>query len=115
MLFRSFLDEVVDRLGLGDRVTVHRGRAEESRRSLAPADIVVSRAVAPMERLVPWSLGLLRPGGVMLALKGDRADSELADALHRLAGWGAVDGSVELVTSVLLPHPVRVVRVTKAA
>jgi 16S rRNA (guanine527-N7)-methyltransferase len=110
-----FLDEVVDRLDLGSRVTVHRGRAEESRKVLAPADVVVSRAVAPMERLVPWSLGLLHSGGVMLALKGDRAEAELAAAEDQLAGWGASTGSVETVESPLLVDPARVVRIVKAA
>ncbi len=109
-----FLDEVVDRLGLGTRVVVHRGRAEDGARTLPSADVVVSRAVAPMERLVPWSLGLLRPGGQMLALKGDRAEEELAAAGDRLIGWGADSGSVETIWSDLLPGPVRVVRVSKA-
>jgi 16S rRNA (guanine527-N7)-methyltransferase len=109
-----FLDEVVDRLDLGERVSVHRGRAEEGRRRLTPADVVVSRAVAPMERLVPWSLGLLRPGGQMLAVKGDRAEEELAAVLDRLPSWGATDGSVQSIDSDLLAAPVRVVTVTKA-
>jgi 16S rRNA (guanine527-N7)-methyltransferase len=109
-----FLDEVVDRLDLGDRVTVHRGRAEEGSRALPPADVVVSRAVAPLDRLVPWSLGLLRPGGQMLALKGDRAEGELAAARGRLGVWGATGGSVEALESPVLSGPVRVVRVTRA-
>ena len=110
-----FLHEAVDRLDLAARVTVHRGRAEESRRVLAPAGVVVSRAVAPMERLVPWSLGLLQAGGVMLALKGDRAEEELAAARDQLPGWGASAGSVETVELPVLTDPVRVVRVVKAA
>ena len=109
-----FLDEVVDRLGVGDRVTVHRGRAEDARRALPPADAVVSRAVAPLDRLVPWSLGLLRPGGLMIALKGDRAAAELTAAADRLAGWGASEGSVETIESPLLAVPLRVVRVRKS-
>lgn len=109
-----FLDEVIGRLGLAARVTVHRGRAEESGKALAPAAVVVSRAVAPMERLVPWSLGLLRSGGVMLALKGDRAEEELAAARDQLRGWGASAGSVQTVEFPVLSDPVRVVRVVKA-
>lgn len=109
-----FLDEVVERLDLGGRVSVYRGRAEGGHRALRPFDVVLSRAVAPMERLVPWSLGLLRPGGQMLALKGDRAERELLAVADRLPGWGAVSGSVELLESELLPGPVRVVRVVRA-
>ena len=95
-------------------MTVYRARAEDAGRALPPTDVVVSRAVAPLDRLVPWSLGLLRPGGQMLALKGDRAEDELAAARGRLGAWGAAGGSVESLESPVLPGPVRVVRVSRA-
>jgi 16S rRNA (guanine527-N7)-methyltransferase len=77
----TFLDEVVDRLGLTN-VTVVRGRAEEgpARRELGGADVVTARAVAPLEKLAAWCLPLLRPGGRLLALKGSTAAEELAAA-----------------------------------
>jgi 16S rRNA (guanine527-N7)-methyltransferase len=82
----TFLDECVDRLGLAN-VTVVRGRAEEGpvRRSLGGADVVTARAVAPLDKLSGWCLPLLRPGGLLLAMKGATAAEELA-AVGPLAG-----------------------------
>ena len=75
----TFLTEVVDDLGF-THVTVVRARAEDYA-SQAPAhDTVVARAVAPLGRLAGWSLPLLRPGGQLLAIKGDSAAAELVDA-----------------------------------
>src|SRR3954466_11675743 len=70
-----FLQECVDLLGLPN-VVVRRARAEEAADEFA-ADIVTARAVAPLERLAGWALPLLRPGGELLALKGERAAVEL--------------------------------------
>jgi 16S rRNA (guanine527-N7)-methyltransferase len=77
----AFLTECVERLGL-ERVTVVRGRAEEGpvRRELGGADVVTARAVAPLDKLAGWCLPLLRPGGLLLALKGSTAAEELAAA-----------------------------------
>ena len=41
-------------------------------------DIVVSRAVAPLDQLVFWSFGLLKRGGILFALKGGDISEELA-------------------------------------
>src|SRR5690606_30388531 len=48
----AFLTEAVGLLGVGDRVTVLRGRAEEpsTRQWLSPADAVTARAVASLDR-----------------------------------------------------------------
>ncbi len=73
----SFLDEVVDELGL-DRVTVVRGRAEELAKQLGPMDVVTARAVAPLDRLARWCLPLLPVGGRLLAMKGASASDEVA-------------------------------------
>lgn len=85
----AWLEEVVDALRLS--VTVLRGRAEEPsiRRQLAGADVVVARAVAPLDRLWAWAAPLLRQGGQLVALKGASADSEVANsgaAVRRAGG-----------------------------
>lgn len=92
MLRRTdFLDEAV--AGLQIPVEVLRGRAEEPgvRAKLSGADIVTSRAVASLDKLVRWSMPLLRPGGRMLAMKGERAEDEVAEARRGLAPLGATD------------------------
>jgi 16S rRNA (guanine527-N7)-methyltransferase len=85
----AWLDEVVDTLGLS--TTVVRGRAEEPRikERLAGADVIVARAVAPLDRLWGWAAPLLRQGGRLLALKGETADAEVlrdGDAVRRAGG-----------------------------
>jgi 16S rRNA (guanine527-N7)-methyltransferase len=96
LLRRSqFLEEVVQELGLRTAL-VRRARAEELAGKLE-VDVVVARAVAPLDRLAGWSVPLLRPGGRLLALKGDRADSELVSSKAALRAAGAVDSTVVTV------------------
>ena len=47
----------------------------------ADADAVTSRAVASLDKLARWSLPLLRQGGRLLAIKGERAPDEVRE--HR--------------------------------
>lgn len=86
-----FLQEVVDELGLGERVSVHRGRAEDLARTAGAAglgDVVTARAVAPLERLVGWCLSLVPIGGALLALKGESAAQEARTAAAAIAAAG---------------------------
>jgi len=108
----TFLTEVVQRLGLSG-VEVRRARAEELHGRLL-VDVVTARAVAPLERLAGWSLPLLRPGGVLLALKGDRAKDELAAAEPALPRLGGEFWSVEVLGQGLVDPPVRVVRIVRS-
>ena len=92
MLRRTeFLTEAVQVLGVAAEVV--RGRAEEPgvRMAVGGADAVVSRAVASLDKLVRWSFPLLRPGGRMLALKGERAEEEVLEAQRAMASLGATD------------------------
>lgn len=107
----TFLDEAVRDLGLAN-VTVHRGRAE-SLQGAEAFDAVTSRAVAPMERLIGWSLPLVRSGGAVLAMKGSTVEAELGAAATAIrSGGGVLDGIIELGRDLVDP-PVRVVRVMK--
>jgi len=86
----AFLSECVSELGLGN-VTVCRGRAEEMA-GVIQADVATARAVAPLGRLAELAVRVVRPGGLVLAMKGREADAELAGAgavLHRLGVRGA--------------------------
>lgn len=89
-----FLTETVTALGLHDNVRVVHGRAEDAEviSVVGPADWVTARAVAPLDRLSQWCLPLLRPGGVLLAMKGEAAQQELdshAAAIRRHGGVSA--------------------------
>jgi 16S rRNA (guanine527-N7)-methyltransferase len=92
-----FLQECVTALSLTN-VEVVRGRAEEFSGRLA-ADVVTSRAVAPLEKLAGLSTGLTRPGGRVLAMKGASATAELARARPVLARLGISDARVVAVAS----------------
>ncbi len=109
----TFLEEVVAELGLRTAV-VRRARAEELAGSTL-VDAVVARAVAPLDRLAGWSLPLLRPGGRLLALKGDRADSELATAGAALRAAGASGSEVVTVGREQDLTEARVVVVTRGS
>jgi 16S rRNA (guanine527-N7)-methyltransferase len=54
-------------------------------------DAVVSRAVAPLDKLTKWSMPLLRRDGRMVAMKGERAEEEIRDHRRVMASLGAVD------------------------
>lgn len=87
----DFLQRAITELGLTERVTVVRGRADDADvcRSQGGQQVVVARAVAPLERLVGWCLPLLAPAGRLLALKGasvvDEVERDRA-AVMRAAG-----------------------------
>jgi 16S rRNA (guanine527-N7)-methyltransferase len=100
----EFLSEVVTELGLD--VAVVRGRAEDRDvgREAGEMDAVTSRAVASLDKLARWSLPLLREGGRMLAVKGDRAEAEVAEHRRVLNSLGAVDiGVVKCGVDYLTP------------
>ncbi|MCV7044905.1 16S rRNA (guanine(527)-N(7))-methyltransferase RsmG [Mycobacterium frederiksbergense] len=95
LLRRSeFLREAIDELGLD--VAVIRGRAEDRavRDAAGEMDAVVSRAVASLDKLSRWSLPLLRAGGRMLALKGERAVDEVEEHRRTLSSLGATEVKV---------------------
>jgi 16S rRNA (guanine527-N7)-methyltransferase len=105
----DFLQEMIARFKLAPRVSLRRGKAH-----LIPpcqADVVTSRALATLETLAGWSFPHLKIGGRLLALKGDRADEELAAATAELARWGAErEATVTLCGEGWLAVPIKVVR-----
>lgn len=104
-----FLDECVDALGLSS-ASVQRARAEELAGTIR-ADIVTARAVASLPRLAEWSFPLLAPGGELLAIKGESAETELAEARSRLHGLGARGPEVVRAGEGTVREPATVVRV----
>ncbi len=105
-----FLEECLRVLDLGNAV-VCRARAEDVTGQLA-ADVVTARAVAPMERLAGLALGLVRPGGLVLAMKGAGAAQELARAEPVLRGLGVRDAAVVQAGSGRVSPPPAVIRLT---
>jgi 16S rRNA (guanine527-N7)-methyltransferase len=85
-----FLAECVTELGLAN-VSVLRGRGEDV---TVRADVVTARAVAPLSRLAEMAMRATRPGGMVLAIKGQAAAEELKAARPVLRRIGARDAEV---------------------
>ncbi len=108
----TFLEEVVDELAL-DNVEVVRGRAEVLHGSRRFA-VVTSRALAPLDRLLGWSMPLVEPSGALLAMKGSSVPDEIAAAADELAAWGCAPPQVLTLGGDLGLSPTVVVRVAWA-
>jgi 16S rRNA (guanine527-N7)-methyltransferase len=111
-----FLQETVALLGLSDRVTVLRGRAPDVAKADALpffGDYAVARAVAPLERLVSWTMPLVRSDGQLLAMRGERVEQELLEAGPGITRHGGGTPVVIELGEHLLGSPVRVVRVPR--
>jgi 16S rRNA (guanine527-N7)-methyltransferase len=85
-----FLSECLSELGVGN-ASVLRGRAEDV---VLRADVATARAVAPLDRLAELAIGVVRPGGMVLAIKGQTAADELKKARPVLRRIGARDAEV---------------------
>jgi 16S rRNA (guanine527-N7)-methyltransferase len=96
---------------------VVRGRAEQPGviKEVGGADVVTSRAVAPLEKLARWSIPLIHEGGRMLAMKGSSAAEEISRDRASLTRMGA--GKLEIVECGvdLLPTPTTVVRAERVS
>lgn len=108
----TFLAEVISELGL-DQVRVHRGRAD-SLHGTERFDVVTARAVAPLERLLEWSMPLVAGTGALLAMKGSSALAEVESAGAALRRWGTGDPEVFELGADVLEETTRAVRVSWA-
>lgn len=84
----EFLAETARAMELA--VDVVNARAEAAIDDLGPDfDLVTARAVAPLERLIGWTVPFLTPAGLVYAVKGDRWEQELDAAAGALRAHGA--------------------------
>jgi 16S rRNA (guanine527-N7)-methyltransferase len=102
----TFLTQTVETLGITDHVTAVRSRAEDHQQNY---DVVVARALAPLDRLIGWCNPLRAPDGVILALKGTSANDEIAAASRELAA-AQLDAEVLTVRAHPDAEPATVVR-----
>lgn len=108
----TFLSEMVTDLELGN-VEVVRARAEQlhgDRRF----DVVTSRAVAPLERLLEWSMPLVSASGALIAMKGASVRDEIASAHETLARFGCAEPEVAELGADRLEAPTVALRVVWA-
>lgn len=106
----TYLTEVVEQLRL-DNVAVVRGRAEEQ--PGATYDAVTSRAVAPLGKLAGWSLPLVHPGGVMVAMKGASIREELERDADEIEAAGGTRAEIFQVGESVLEQPTTLIRIVR--
>jgi 16S rRNA (guanine527-N7)-methyltransferase len=90
-------------------VEILRGRAEGQKVS---AQIVTSRAVAPLNKLLSWSWPLVEKGGKVLAIKGEKAIEELAEVKNELVSLKSSTAIIK-TCGLALDLSVTVVEITK--
>jgi len=108
----NFLTQAVENLGITDRVVVLRGRGEEVKAVWGTFDVVTARAVAPLGKLLGWTIPLLHEGGRLVTLKGQSAQDEIQSAAAEIKQFRLRDvrvvqlGSpyVEPATTVVTAH-----------
>ena len=109
-----YLSEMIEALDLR-LCRVVRGRAEDVISECGDADVVTSRAVAPLHRLAGWSAPLTRVGGIVLAMKGQSAAEELNRDRSAVAAAGLIDAEVLEIRGYEQIDTTYVVRATRSA
>ena len=107
----SFLTQTVEALGLHPRVEVIRARAEDllNDSTRGTFDMSTARAVAPLARLLDWTVPFLRPSGTLIALKGQSASVEVAQAREEIARHRLASCEVEVLRAAYIVDPTTVV------
>lgn len=108
----TFLDEVVAELAL-ENVEVVRGRAD-SLHGVRTFDVVTSRAVAPLDRLLEWSMPLVAPTGRLVALKGSSIHDEIETARPVLEKYRCAEPEVVVLGEGAVESPTQAVRLAWA-
>jgi 16S rRNA (guanine527-N7)-methyltransferase len=107
----TWLEDESKRLGL-QNVTVLNQRAEEVLGQRY--DSVTARAVSALKTLIPLVVPLVRPGGELVLMKGERVDQEIRDAASVLVKHGLLDPRVQITGPEYGTEETRVFRATVA-
>ncbi len=84
---------MIKELGITNAVALHT-RVEELKGVVF--DTVLSRQVAPLDKLCGYAGRLLKPGGTMICLKGGNLDKEIASALKSSKDHQGFPSNIEL-------------------
>ena len=102
----NWLQKQVDALELTN-VDVLRARAEEVGRS--DFDVVTARAVSALPKLLRMTVDLIRPGGRLVALKGERAQAEIDESRPLIKKLKLSTFEILFTGESILEEPTRVV------
>lgn len=106
----TWLVDEAARLGLNN-VSVLNKRAEDVVAEVA-VDQVTARAVSALKTLIPLVVPLLKPGGELLLMKGQRVDQEIVDAAGVMTRSGLSGGYVQTTGSEYGTEETRIFRAT---
>ncbi len=106
----DWLRSEVAELGL-DNVEVIRARAEEAPLR-GQLDQVTARAVSALSKLIPITAPLVRPGGELVLMKGERAADEVAAAVKVISKARLMNAEVLVLGQGIAPEVTRVFRAT---
>jgi 16S rRNA (guanine527-N7)-methyltransferase len=106
----DWLLQEVERLGLTN-VSVVRARAEDAKLD-TPLDQVTARAVTALAKLIPATAPLLKRGGEMLFLKGERVAHEVEAAAAAIRKARLRHSEVLTLGTGITPEVTRVFRAT---
>ncbi|WP_332835446.1 16S rRNA (guanine(527)-N(7))-methyltransferase RsmG [Actinomyces sp. zg-332] len=107
----QWLQDCVEELGL-DNVTIYNNRAQELHKKIS-FDCVTARAVGSIETLSAIGAPLIRSGGKMVLLKGDKAGEELEKAKYTLKKHKLENPQIYKVKSVMYDEETTVVEIKK--
>ena len=83
----TFLEEVVEELGLETYGGARQGRGASTASAVRRGDLASRRS---LDRLLTWSMPLVAPTGALVAMKGSSIDEEIARRpTRRCRGWAA--------------------------
>jgi len=92
-------------------VTVRNERAEEAAGHVV-AEYVTARAVSALKTLVPLAAPLLKPGGELVLMKGQKVDEEVRNAAAVLVKWRVTNPSIEITGPEFGTEETRIFRAT---
>lgn len=93
-------------------VSVRYSRAEDLKGNFQ-TDIVTARAVASLAKLIPLAMPIIRGGGTLLALKGEKANEEIDAAIPQLQQYRAKYADVHTLKPFGCDEITRVVEIKK--
>lgn len=100
----DFMNYAIETLGLEKAQALHIRAEDLAKTERRGYDLVVSRAVANLSTLLELTLPLVKRGGLVIAMKGPKADEEIQAAKNALKILG---GEVEKVDRIDLEGNVR--------
>ena len=93
-------------------VKIRYARAEDLK-GIFQTDVATARAVASVAKLLPLTMPIIRGGGTLLALKGERVDEEIDAAIPQLRKYRAQYADVHTVVPFGCDEATRVLEIKK--